>query len=125
MNKMEKQIILEGYKTILEIHIEGIDKIDSIKEYRILLNKLGLINERIKIENKVIAKVNNLLPSEIDIYDLLIDTLYNYHCIANYTEVEEYFSLLKYDLNKEELMYAERRLNYLKSHGKLELKPFI
>ena len=38
---------------------------------------------------------------------------------------EEYFSLLKYDLNKEELMYAERRLNYLKSHGKLELKPFI
>ena len=125
MNKMEKQIILEGYKTILEIHIEGIDKIDSIKEYRILLNKLGLINERIKIENKVIAKVNNLLPSEIDIYDLLIDTLYNYHCIANYTEVKEYFSLLKYDLNKEELMYAERRLNYLKSHGKLELKPFI
>ena len=77
------------------------------------------------LENKVIAKVNNLLPSEIDVYDLLIDTLYNYHCIANYTEVEEYFYLLKYDLNKEELMYTERRLNYLKSHGKLELKPFI
>ena len=74
MNKKEREIILNKYENILMYGDNS-----TIREFKSLLNMLGLENDKFKIENKVIADKNDLSPLIIDMYDMIINDLNKYN----------------------------------------------
>ena len=116
MNKKEREIILNKYENIL---IYGDNS--TIREFKSLLNMLGLENDKFKIENKVIADKNDLSPLIIDMYDMIINDLTKYNVYCNYLDVEELLYNIEYELTEEELKCNKARINYISEKGKLNL----
>ena len=95
MNKKEREIILNKYENILMYGDNS-----TIREFKSLLNMLGLENDKFKIENKVIADKNDLSPLIIDMYDMIINDLNKYNVYCNYLDVEELLYNIEYELTK-------------------------
>lgn len=104
MNKKEKAILLDSYKRIYYTHeLVGIDKSDSIHEFKFILNNLGLELDRYIIENKIIAEKMELKPTQEEAFEMMFNDCIKYGRYENYGKhlvgaVEE----LKFNMTEEE-----------------------
>ncbi|MDY5098764.1 MULTISPECIES: hypothetical protein [Clostridia] len=115
MNKKERNIILDTYKTILEIQSNtGIDKTDAIKEFKPMLDNLGLKADRYSIENKIIAKEMNLTGIKEEAYEMMFNDLVKYGIYENYGEnlLNEIYNL-ELEMSDEQLKCNKARINII------------
>lgn len=106
MTKKEKNILLEeyGYQYQME---QLMDK--DIRFYKNLLDKLGLHNDRINIENDVYYMENELSTVKSHAYESLNDIIekYNDDKRVNVEVMEIYLEEIKYQATNDDKKYIE------------------
>lgn len=118
MNKKEMNTILKSYKTIYNLKLMGFDKDDSIREFKILLNNLGMEIERYKAENEIIAAHNNMSCTIIEMYEMIFNDFLKYGRPIHYDlkEIDEYYDYLEFKMTEEENACHKARINYINTH---------
>jgi len=116
MNKNEKSIILDTYKQIYYTHhIVKIDKSDSLREFKFLLQSLNLKKELYQVENEVIAESENMKLTVIEMYKMIFETFAKYNTYTNYdlSEIDIYYEELQWEFTEEENKCHKARVNYI------------
>jgi len=116
MTKNEKSIILSAYKDIYYTHnIVKIDKSDSLREFKFLLNSLNLKKESYQVENEIIAETNNLKITVIEMYKMIFETFAKYNTYINYNleEINIYYEELQWEFTEEENKCHKARVKYI------------
>lgn len=121
MNKKERKIILDTYKTIYRIHeIVKIDKSDSIREFKYLLDVLGMEKERYMIENEIIAERDNLTYMQKEMYSLIFETFSKYGKYIHYDleEIDMYYNDLQFKMTDEENRCHKNQVHSILQYAK-------
>lgn len=115
MNKKEKSVILDTYKNILEVQrITGIDKADSIREFKFMLDKLGLKLDRYIIENKIIAKEMELTGIQEEAYEMIFNDCIKYGIYENYgNDLLNSLYELELEMTDEQIKCNKARVNII------------
>lgn len=106
MTKKEKNILLEEYGYQYQIE-QLMDK--NIRFYKSVLDKLGLHNDRINIENEVYYMKNELSTIKSSTYENLNDIIekYNDGKRVNVEVMETYLDEIKYQATNDDKKYIE------------------
>jgi hypothetical protein len=113
MNKCERELILTAYKNCYHVQeITGIDKQDTIRELKHLIDSLNLKRERYQTENEVITERDNIRLIPREMYSLIFDSFAKHGHLVHYDlqEIELIFAELQYEMTDEEVMYTKRRI---------------
>ena len=117
MNKKEKEILLNEYGYQYSLVNSGYSK--DILFYKSLLDKLGLHNDRIRIENEyyMYNKID-LKCIQIDAYNNIINLLakYNNNKLIKVEELSIYIDEIKYQLTNSEKKYMNEQLEVINSY---------
>jgi len=116
MNKKELTVILNHYKNIYYTHtVVKIDKADSLREFKFLLESLGLKKERYIVENEVIAENFNLKSSVKECYSMIFKSFVKYGVYTNYDldEIDTYYQELTWEFTEEENKCHKARVKYI------------
>lgn len=116
MNKKESQIILNTYKQIYFAHtIVNIDKSDTIREFKFMLDNLGLKKERYIVENNIIAERDELTGTVKECYIMIFETFTRYGKYINYDlkEIQMYYDNLQYEFTEEDVKCHNARIKYI------------
>ena len=119
MNKKESNIILNTYKEIYRIHeVVKIDKADTIRELKIMIDALGMKKERYIIENEVIAERDNIKYSSLQMYEMIFNNFLKYGKYIHYDldEIDVYYDDLQFRMTEEENKCYTAQVNYIESH---------
>jgi hypothetical protein len=119
MNKKETSIILASYKHIYACNeVLNIDKTDTIREYRHMLEELGLKKEMYIIENEVICERDNIKYSSKQVYEMIFETFLKYNKYIHYdmNEIERYYDDLQFYFTDEENKCHIARINLLNNY---------
>lgn len=119
MNKKEKKILLEEYGYQYSVVSSGYDK--DIRFYQSILDKLGLYNDRIKIENEVYLSKMNLKYIQLSTYDNILEILskYNDGKIIKVEELDMFLDEIKYELTEEHKKCLKASLKIINSNIRL------
>ena len=74
MTKNEKEILFKAYEGILKAEVLGIDKDDAKREFKYLIDKLGLKEDRYILENSSICIINEYSVIVKDMFDMIFET---------------------------------------------------
>jgi len=116
MNKKEKDIILNTYREIYNIHnVLKIDKTDTLRDFKFMLKNLNLTKDMYMIENEIIAEQNNLSLTVKEMFRMIFETFAKYNVYVNYNieEINMYYDNLQYEFTEEEIKCHKARINYI------------
>lgn len=116
MNKKESKIILDTYKNVLYVHeLCKIDKDDTRRELKNLLDALGMKKERYTIENEIISERDSFNYTIKEMYSLIFETFLKYGKYINYNmdEIDRCYYNLKYELTEEENKCYQAQIKYI------------
>lgn len=121
MNKKELNIITATYKDMLYTNeVLEIDKSDSIREFKRLLDNLNLKDERYTVENEIICYKNNYNCIVRETFELIYNTFKKYNQYVNYNldDIENIYNDLKYIMTVEDNKCHEARIRNILSYIK-------
>jgi hypothetical protein len=122
MNKKESAIILKSYKDIYYAHcILEIDKTDSRREFKFLLDTLGLKKERYIVENEIITEKENINCSSKSMYEMIFETFAKYNKYINYdlNEIDTIYDDLQFEMTEEDKKCHIARISYIENNKKV------
>lgn len=116
MNKKEIQIIEESYRNVYKANLEYEYNPVACVDMRVLMDTLGLKENRYKVENEVISDRNNYNAIIRDMFQMIFDDFKKYGVYVHYDleEIDVYFSELQYEMNQEDISCYNARISYLK-----------
>lgn len=119
MNKKEKKILLEEYEYEYSVISSGYDK--DIRFYQSILDKLGLYNDRIKIENEVYLPKMDLRYIQLSTYNNMLEILskYNDGKIIKVEDLDIFLDDVKYELTEEHKRCLNACLEIINSNIRL------
>ena len=118
MNKKEKGIILDTYKNMYYCNmIVQIDKLDAIRELKIMIDKLELKKERYEIENEIISERDGIKATAKYMYESIFEVFTKYEKYVHYdlNDIEMCYDNLEYKMTEEERKCDTAKINYLKN----------
>ena len=115
MNKTETNTIINIYKDMYYVHhIVNIDKSETLREFKFMIDKLGLKKQRYIVENKIIMERDEI-TGKADIYEMIFNDfiLYNRYVHYDINEISNEYDELQFYMNDEQLKCNKARINYI------------